>query len=101
MAAALLAAQAINFGVLYAERQRASHNLIEAPPVSRFVALLQRLAATPPAGRAALLAERRRGSYAIGAESGIPAEASDPRLAAQLRDQAEESGITLRDARGA
>jgi signal transduction histidine kinase len=102
MALALLAAQAINFGILFAERQRASHNQIEAPPMSRFATLLQRLAATPPAGRAALLAERgRRGRYAIGAGSGIPAEASDPGIAARLRDQAEENGVTLRDARGA
>ena len=37
MAAALLAAQAINFGVLFAERQRASHVQIEVPPMARFV----------------------------------------------------------------
>jgi len=102
MAAALLVAQAINFGVLFAERQRSSHNQIEAPPMSRFVTLLQRLMAAPPAGRAALLAERdRRGRFAIGAESTIPAEASDPRIGARLREQAEENGVALRDARGA
>src|SRR3954469_15611686 len=102
MAAALLVAQAINFGVLFAERQRSSHNQIEAPPMSRFVTLLQRLAAAPPAARAALLAERdRRGRFAIGGESTIPAEASDPRIAARLREQAEENGVALRDARGA
>jgi signal transduction histidine kinase len=102
MAAALLAAQAINFGVLFAERQRSSHTQIEAPPMSRFVTLLQRLAAAPPAGRAALFAERdRRARFAIGEQSTIPAEASDPRIAARLREQAEENGVTLRDARGA
>jgi signal transduction histidine kinase len=103
MALALLAAQAINFGVLFAERQRASHNQIETPPMARFVTLLQRLAATPPAGRAALLGERSRrgGRYALDAESAIPAEAGDPRMAARLRDQAEENGVALRDARGA
>lgn len=102
MAVALLAAQAINFGVLFAERQRANHTQIEAPPMSRFVTLLQRLAATPAAGRAALLDERgRRGRFEIGAESAIPAEASDPRIVARLRDQAEENGVALRDARGA
>ena len=102
MAVALLAAQAINFGVLFAERQRASHTQIAAPPMSRFVTLLQRLAATPPAGRGALLAERgRRGRFEIGAESAVPAEASDPRIVARLRDQAEENGAVVRDARGA
>src|SRR6185503_4862398 len=93
MALALLAAQAINFGVLFAERQRASHFQIEVPPMARFVSLLQRLAATPPEGRAALVAERsRRGRFTLGAESAIPAQASDPRVAGRLREQAEESG---------
>src|SRR3954451_19061482 len=102
MAAALLVSQAINFGILFAERQRASHNQIEAPPMSRFVALLQRVAATPPAGRAALLAERsRRGRFAIGAESAVPAQASDARIVARLRDEAQENGVALRDARAA
>src|SRR6185369_4077386 len=102
MALALLAAQAINFGVLFAERQRASNAQIEVEPMSRFVALLQRVAATPPPERAALLAERsRRGRFTIGTDSAIPAEAADPRIAAHLRDQAEEGGVALRDARGA
>ena len=102
MAAALLVAQAINFGILFAERQRASHTLIETPPMSRFVTLVQRLAAAPAAARPALLAERgRRGRFALGADSAIPAAASDAQIAARLRDQAEENGITLRDARGA
>jgi len=102
MAAALLVAQAINFGILFAERQRSSHTQIEAPPMSRFVALLQRLAATPPAGRPALLAERsRRGRFTIGAESAIPAQVSEPRIVARLRDEAQEGGVALRDARAA
>ena len=102
MAAALLVAQAINFGVLFAERQRSSRTQIEAPPMSRFVTLAQRLAATPPAGRAALLAERDpRGRFTTGATSAIAVEASDPRIAARLREQAEEAGVALRDARGA
>ena len=102
MAVALLVAQAINFGILFAERQRASHTQIEAPPLSRFVTLLQRLTATPPAGRPALLAERtRRGRVVLGAQSAIPAEASDARLVARLRDEAQENGVVLRDARAA
>jgi len=102
MALALLAAQAINFGILFAERQRTSHALIEVPPTARFVTLLQRLAATPPEARAALIDERgRRGRYALSPESLVPAQASDARLAARLRDEAEENGVTLRDARAA
>ena len=102
MAAALLAAQAINFTILFAERQRSSHTQIEVPAMSRFVGLVQRLAATPAPGRAALLAERtRRGHITIGAESGIAAGASDPTLVARLREQAEQNGVVLRDARAA
>jgi signal transduction histidine kinase len=102
MALALLAAQAINFGVLFAERQRANHAQIEVPPTARFVTLLQRLAAAPPEGRLALIDERgRRGRYALGADSVIPAQANDARLAARLRDEAEENGVNLRDARAA
>src|SRR5947209_4132976 len=102
MAAALLAAQAINFGILFAERQRSSHTQIEVPAMARFVGLVQRLAATPPAGRPALLAERtRRGHVTLGAESAIAAGASDPSLVTRLREQAEQNGVALRDARAA
>jgi signal transduction histidine kinase len=102
MAAALLVAQAINFGLIFNERQRATHTQIEAPPIGRFVLMLQRLAPLAPAARADLLAERgRRGRFAIDAESAIPAEASDPRIVARLRDQAEQNGVALRDVRAA
>ena len=102
MAAALLVAQAINFGILFAERQRSSHTQIEVPAMSRFVGLVQRLAATPPAGRAALLAERtRRGHITIGAESAVASGASDASLVTRLREQAEQNGVTLRDPRAA
>ena len=102
MAAALLVAQAINFGLVFNEHQRASHTQIEAPPISRFVMMLQRLAPLPAVQRDSLLAERgRRGRFAIGADSAIPAEASDAGLVARLREQAGENGVALRDARAA
>lgn len=102
MAAALLVAQAINFGLVFNERQRATATQLEAPPIGRFVAMLQRLAPLSPDGRAAFLAQRpRRGRFEIGAESSIPADASEPRIAGRLRDEAQENGITLREARGA
>jgi signal transduction histidine kinase len=101
MAAALLVAQAINFGLVFNERQRATHTQIEAPPIGRFVQLLQRLAPLPPAARAELIADQRgrRGRFAIAGESTIPAIASDARIVGRLRAQAAESGVALRDAR--
>jgi signal transduction histidine kinase len=102
MAAALLIAQAINFGVVFNERQRASRTQIEAPPVERFVLFLQRLQPLSPEARRALLQERgRRGRFAIETESAVPVQSSEPRIAAHLRDQAAESGVILRDARAA
>jgi signal transduction histidine kinase len=103
MAAALLVAQAINFGLVLGERQRATRTQIEGPPISRFVGLAQRIAAAPPAGRAALLDGRgRRGrSFTIGAESNIAPGENDERIAARLRDQAAEAGLGLGDVRGA
>jgi signal transduction histidine kinase len=101
MAVALLIAQAINFGIVFSERQRATHTLIEVPPVSRFVTALQRIAPMNAAQRADFLAQRgRRGRFTLDARSAIPAEGSDPSLAARLREQAQESGVELRDARG-
>ena len=102
MAAALLVAQAINFGLVFNERQRATHSQIEGPPIARFVQLVQRLAPMDSAARADLIAERgRRGRFAIAGESSVPAEASEARIVARLRDQAEQNGLALRDARAA
>ncbi len=102
MAAALLVAQAINFGVIFNERQRATRTQIEGPAVSRFVALVQRLAPLSPSGRADLLAERgRRGRFSIDQASIVGAGESAPRLVNRLRDQAAENGLVLRDARAA
>jgi len=103
MAAALLVAQAINFGLVFNERQRATHTQIEGPPIGRFVQLLQRLAPLPAAARAGFLADQRgrRGRFALDSQSSVPAEASDARIVARLRGQAAESNVVLRDARAA
>ena len=102
MAAALLIAQAINFGVIFNERQRASHTQIEAPPIGRFVMMLQRLAPLDAGQRQIMVHERgRRGRFAIDSESAVPAQASEERIVARLREQAAENGVQLRDARAA
>lgn len=102
MAIALLVAQAINFTLVFSERQRATRNQIEGPPVARFVSFAQRVAALPPERRAAELGERgRRGRFALEAESNVPPQENDERIAAHLRDQAAAAGLALRDARGA
>ena len=102
MAVALLVAQAINFTLIFTERQRVSRAQTEGPAVSRFVLLAQRLAPLDAAERAALLPERgRRGRYAIGAESLVPPGASDAALLERLRETAAANGLALRDARAA
>jgi signal transduction histidine kinase len=102
MALALLVAQAINFGVIFNERQRATHTQIEAPPIGRFVMMLQRLSPLDGGERAALIAERgRRGRFAIEAASAVPPESNDARIAQRLREHAAENGVSLRDARAA
>ncbi|HEV2817703.1 MAG TPA: ATP-binding protein [Allosphingosinicella sp.] len=103
MAVALLVAQAINFGLVFNERQRATNTQIEAPPIGRFVQLLQRLGPLPPAARASLIADQRgrRGRFAVDSQSSVPAEASDARIVARLRGQAAENNVVLRDARAA
>ena len=103
MAAALLVAQAINFGLVLGERQRATRTQIEGPPINRFVALAQRIAAAPAAGRPLLLDGRgRRGRFfAIAGQSNVGPAENDERIAGRLRDQAAEAGLQLRDARAA
>jgi len=56
MALALLVAQAINFSLVFNERQRATRNQIEGPPIARFV----RIAALPPPDQAGELGGRGR-----------------------------------------
>ena len=100
MALALLVAQAINFGLIFNERQRAGRTQIEAPPIGRFVMMLQRIGPLDAEDRAALLAERgRRGRFAIEPQSAVTESASDSRIAQRLREHASENGVALRDAR--
>ena len=92
MALALLVAQAINFGLVFNERQRATRNQIEGPPVARFVAFAQR--AAPLAAAAAAAADRRtrppaRPLLVRRAERSSPAQDNDERITARLRDQAD------------
>lgn len=102
MAVALLIAQAINFTLIFTERQRVSRAQIEGPPVARFVLAAQRLAEAPPAERDDLVPRRgRRSHYALSEESPIPAEASDATLAERLREAATANGLAIRDARAA
>jgi signal transduction histidine kinase len=102
MAAALLVAQALNFALIYSERQRATQAQSEGPPISRFVTLVQRIAPLAPEARTDLLPQRgRRGRFTIGPESAVAAAESDAQLAERIRDLAEENGVRLRDARAA
>ena len=102
MAAALLIAQAINFGVVFNERQRATRAQIEAPAVTRFIGFAQRITAIPEGPRAELLASiSRRGRFSIDRESVVRAADSDERLAGRLRDSAEANSLAIRDARAA
>ena len=103
MAAALLVAQAINFGLIFNERQRATRAQIEGPAVSRFVGFAQRMAAVPAERRPLLLAAEhgRRTRFSIDAGSAVAAAENEPRLAARLAAQAADAGLALRAARGA
>lgn len=101
MALALLVAQAINFGIVFSERTRAVRTQVEGPAVARFVGLAQRAAPLPAAQRPSLIDERgrRRGRYTFDAEPIVPAQSSDERITARIRDQANDIGLQIRDAR--
>ena len=101
MALALLVAQAINFGIVFSERTRAVRTQVEGPAVARFIAFAQRAAPLPGAQRPSLIEERgrRRGRYSFDADSIVPAQGSDERITARIRDQASDVGLQLRDAR--
>ncbi|MBX3562264.1 MAG: HAMP domain-containing histidine kinase [Sphingomonas sp.] len=99
MAVALLVAQAINFSLIFTERQRVSRAQIEGPAASRFVMTAQRLAAAPSEEMSEWRERRRRGRYVLGDESVVPPGVSDPALVARLRESAATVGLTLRDAR--
>ena len=101
MALALLVAQAINFGLVFSERTRAVRTQVEGPAVARFVGLAQRATPLPAAQRPSLIEERgrRRGRYSFDAEAIVPAQSSDERITARIRDQASDIGLQIRDAR--
>ncbi len=102
MAVALLVAQAINFGLIFTERQRVSRAHIEGPAISRFVAFAQRVAATPAGDRSRLEPARgRRSRISIGADSIVAPGESDDHLTQRLRETAAADGLALRDARAA
>src|SRR5688572_13598830 len=102
MAAAMLVAQAINFTLIFTERQRVSRAQHEGPAISRFVGFAQRAAALSPDDRRALLSRAgRRGRMWFGAESAVAAGASDDHLLERLRENASEAGLAVRDVRAA
>ncbi|MGE0179676.1 MAG: sensor histidine kinase [Sphingomonas sp.] len=102
MAVALLIAQAINFTLIFTERQRVSRAQIEGPAVSRFIFVAQRIAEVAPEERENMLPRRgRRGRFTLDAESPLPAGADDATLLGRLRDSAQASGLSVRDSRAA
>jgi len=100
MAVALLLAQAINFSLIFTERQRVSRAQIEGPAVARFVLAAQRIAAgQPPRAHEARFRPERRRRFSLDPASIIPAARSDPWLVERLRDDASSNGLAIRDAR--
>lgn len=97
MAVALLVAQAINFALLRTERQRLTQSQLEGPVISRFVGTVTRLVARDRVDGI----ENRRGRVSFGRESSVAPEASDPELAARLRDIAMANGLGVRATRAA
>lgn len=99
MAAALLAAQAINFSLIFTERIRVSRAQIEGPAINRFVLFAQRLESAREGERAILLSAPRRSRYSIDRSSIVAPGANDPALVERLRESAAANGLALRDAR--
>ena len=102
MAAALLVAQAINFGLIFNERRAATRAQIEAPAVVRFVTFAQRISTMAEDRRdLALDFASRRGRFSLDSTSIVPPAAADRRLTERLRESAETNGLPIRDARAA
>ena len=100
MAVALLVAQAINFSLVYNERQRATRAQVEGPAIARFIGVAQRIAASAPEQRADLLPERgRRSRYSLDPASLLDAGAGEERITQRLREAASDNGLILLDAR--
>ena len=102
MAVALLIAQAINFTLIFNERQRLSRTQLEGPAIARFVGLAERVSAMPAERRAELLGRRaRRGRTTIDSASAVAEAESDANLLERLRDSARTQGLAVRDLRAA
>ncbi len=103
MALALLVAQAINFSLIFNERQRATRAQIEGPPIGRFIP--SRSARGAAAGRA-----RRDAAADAAPARPLLVDRREPRRGrrtrrapspARLRDRRAAIGLAIRDARGA
>jgi signal transduction histidine kinase len=102
MAAAMLVAQAINFTLIFTERQRVSRAQHEGPAIGRFVNIAQRSAPLSADERATLLPRAgRRGRLWLDDESAVPPGASDDHLLERLRESASEAGLAVREVRAA
>ena len=103
MALALLVAQAINFSLIFNERQRVSRVQAEGPAIGRFVTLAQRLAPLPPGERRLLIPARGRrgGRITLDRASIVPEGVSDDHLLERLRESAAANGAPLRNLRAA
>jgi signal transduction histidine kinase len=102
MAVALLVAQAINFLVVFNERQRATRAQTEAPAIVRFIGFAQRVQTMPAGVREQVLANvSRRSRFSIDEASAVTAENNDGRLSERLRESAEANSLPIREARAA
>lgn len=100
IAIALLVAQAINFSLIFTERQRVSRVQAEGPAIGRFVLLAQRVAAAPPRQRERLVAQRsRRGRFSIDRASIVADGVTDSHLLERLQETAAANGVPLRGVR--
>ncbi|MGQ0560188.1 MAG: ATP-binding protein [Sphingosinicella sp.] len=101
MALALLIAQALNFTLIFTERQRTVRAQVESAALTRFVLFAQRVESFEPDERELFLPpETRRIRIWLSGQSPIAAAASDPQLTERLLDNAGVNGLELRDARG-
>ena len=103
MAGALLVAQAINFTLIFTERQRLTRAQIEGPPVARFV-LTRAAARRGAAGRARGPAAAARAARPLHARPGKPDPGRRRRRGACSTGCARRrsaNGLALRDARAA
>jgi signal transduction histidine kinase len=102
MAAAMLIAQAINFTLIFTERQRVSRAQHEGPAIARFVSFAQRVAPLSADERGTLLPRPgRRSRLWLDEESAVAAGANDDHLLDRLHESVTEAGLTVREVRAA